>query len=705
MSKRRFFAVLMGKASPGFGFILVALLLAVSLGAAAETVAPDGELRDELHRYLTAQAERHWTTRKAAIAALKGLTDVAGRQRHIRTALTEAIGGFPEKTPLNARITGGFTREDYRVEHLVFESQPGFYVTANVYVPTKGTAPFPAVVGAAGHSATGKAIGTYQYAWIAMAKRGFLVIAFDPPGQGERSEYFDPVTGKSSIGIGTREHSMAGTQCLLTGTTFARYEVWDGIRAVDYLLTRKDVDPKRIAVAGNSGGGTQSAYLAVFEPRLSAAVISCYMTSWETLWIKPGPQDAEQNFPGFISRGLDFGDYMIAFAPKPIMMTTAIRDYFPIAGARTTYDEVKRVFEAADAGVRAGYFEYDDEHGWSKPRREAAYRWLTKWLQGKDDDGAEPPIQPEPEQNLNVTPTGQLATSLGGETVRSLNRKIAEKLFLQRRAASVGDPRKVADLIEQTLRVPPRKGAVAVKAVGSKVAAISGPAKLLLETEPGIHVPALVFAPGGGGKRSAVLYVNEGGKAADLAAVESLVAAGNVVLAFDPRGWGESAPGTRSGGYSSDWQLAQRAMLLDRPLTGMQVYDVLRVFDYAASHPRIDRTKISVRGAGSGGVIALFAAALEPRIEAVTSDGALASYMTLARADLHTGLIGLVVPGVLRQFDLQDAAAAVAPRRLTITSPRDATGKPMDTAAARLEYKRAINRYKDLNETGNLTID
>jgi hypothetical protein len=174
-----------------------ALLAALSLGKAADTVAPDGQLRDELHRYLTAQAERHWSSRKAKIAALKDPADVADRQKYVRTALTEAIGGFPRKTPLNAKITGGFTREDYRVEHLVFESQPGFYVTANVYVPTKGPAPFPAVVGVAGHSATGKALGTYQHAWIAVAKRGFLVIAFDPPGQGERSEYFDPQTPTS----------------------------------------------------------------------------------------------------------------------------------------------------------------------------------------------------------------------------------------------------------------------------------------------------------------------------------------------------------------------------------------------------------------------------------------------------------------------------------------------------------------------------
>lgn len=123
---------------------------------------------------------------------------------------------------------------------------------------------------------------------------------------------------------------MAGTQCLLTGTTYARWETWDGVRAFDYLLTRPDVDARRIAVAGNSGGGTQSAYLAVAEPRLASGVASCYLTSWEKLWAGPGPQDAEQNFPGFLKAGLDFPDFPIAFAPKPFLMTTAIQDFFPI---------------------------------------------------------------------------------------------------------------------------------------------------------------------------------------------------------------------------------------------------------------------------------------------------------------------------------------------------------------------------------------
>ena len=268
--------------------------------------------------YLTGIAKGQWEARAARVAAIRTPAEVRARQDYIRKTLLEEIGGLPGKTPLNARIRGTLDRGGYRIEKLIYESQPHYYVTANVYVPATGKPPFPAVLGTAGHSLDGKAYDGYQRVWISLAKRGILVLAYDPPGQGERLEYLDRATGKGLLGGGgTGEHTMAGAQCLLTGTNIARYFIWDGIRAFDYLLTRPDVDPQRIGVAGNSGGGTQSSYLAAFEPRLAAAAPSCYLTSWEKLWAGSGPQDAEQDFAGFLKDGLDFPDFLIAFAPKP----------------------------------------------------------------------------------------------------------------------------------------------------------------------------------------------------------------------------------------------------------------------------------------------------------------------------------------------------------------------------------------------------
>lgn len=353
----------------------------------------------------------------------------------LQERLVALMGGLPaEKTPLNARVTGGFAREGYRVEHVLFESLPGFRVTANLYIPSSGQAPFPAVLGTAGHSDVGKAADTYQSAWISLARRGYVVLAYDPPGQGERFEFVDKATGKSLLRPGVPEHIQAGMQCLLTGTTIARYFVWDGIRAFDYLLTRKEVDPKRIAVAGNSGGGTQAALLAAAEPRLAAVVSSCYMTSWSMLIEKPGPQDMEQVLPGFLAAGFDFIDYIRAFR-KPFLISSAIRDYFPIDGARRTFQLAK------SEGLPVEMVENDQQHGWTKELRQGAYRFLDKHLLKTDRDAAEGPIVIEKESALRVTPTGQLATSLGGETISSLNAARARQLHSNRRAASGGDLR------------------------------------------------------------------------------------------------------------------------------------------------------------------------------------------------------------------------------------------------------------------------
>lgn len=648
------------------------VLLTFSALQAQTTLDVTTGLDGMVDRYLTIVARERWEARAASVAALRTPAAVRERQAYIRKTMIEEIGGFPGKTPLKARVTGRLDRPGYTVEKVIYESQPRYYVTANLYVPKTGKPPYPAVLGTAGHSIDGKAADIYQHAWIGLAKRGFVVLAYDPPGQGERLEYIDRATGKSHMpGGGTGEHSMAGIQCLLTGTNIARYMSWDGIRGFDYLLTRAEVDPKRIAVAGNSGGGTQSSYLAVFEPRLAAAAPSCYITSWSKQWSAGGPQDAEQNFAGFLKDGMDFPDFLIAFAPKPIQMATAIRDFFPIDGARATYAEARRVFTALGAGDRVGYFEYDDTHGWSKPRREATYRWFMKWLYGREDDGAEPEIKIEPVKALQVTETGQVATSIAGaETVQSLNAALAERIY-PKRAAAAG--KNVAELVQARLAVPAKRGIPAwdrrgiVERQGYRIE------KIEIQPEPGITVPALAFVPAEGPVRKpAVLWLNPAGKAADAGeggAIEGVVRAGNIVFAVDARGWGESAPpAARGTGYSSAYQMAQRSFLTGRTLVGMQTGDVLRAFDYLNSRHDVDSGRIAVLGKGNGGVVALYAAALEPRMVKIGRQQAPSSYMEIVRAKMHQGITDIVVPGVLRDFDLPDVAASVLPRTLWTTA-------------------------------------
>ncbi|MBI5282579.1 MAG: acetylxylan esterase [Candidatus Solibacter usitatus] len=580
------------------------------------------------------------------LLALLLLSSLAPAQTpdQIRDRMAALIGGLPGNRPLlNPRVTSTFERPGYRVENVVFDSLPNFRVTANLYLPTQGPGPFPAVLGVAGHSNNGKASATYQHAWISLARRGYVVLAYDPPGQGERVEYFDPLLGRSRVGTGVNEHISAGLQCLLTGASIARYFIWDGIRAFDYLLTRKEVDPRRIAVAGNSGGGTQAALLAVFEPRLAAAVSSCYITRWRELMDGPGPQDAEQLIPGFLSSGLDFVDYIKAFAPRPFLITSAVRDFFPIAGARATFEAARQHYESIDAPGRVSFFEYDDTHGWSQPRRQAAYAFLDKHLKGIDAPAVEEPLVTEPESSLWVTPTGYLANTFGSETVFSLNAALAREIYPRRRAASIQDPNTLRALIRQRLAIPD------------------------------LHLAARTVAPG---PKPAILAA--GVPAADL---DDLRKAGFVVRSLD-------LPKYEAGrsGYSSAYQAAAREWLHGRSLLGIQVAEMTAALYELAADPQVHPARIAVWGKGNAGVTALLTAALQPGVAKVLAEGSVTSWFAITQAPLHEDTTALIVPGVLVDFDLPDLVRLIAPRPLWLADPRTPTGARVPPSIIRAEY-------------------
>ncbi len=324
--------------------LLAFLLLSLNVSAQNELlVLKDKWLEytdaaNSLYHHLSEQAYIMLKEREEKIAGLQTLSDWQERQELIKETLSDIVGPFPEKTPLNPRIVRTIDKGSYRVEHVIFESQPRFYVTSSLYLPgsLKKKNRNPVIIYCSGHSAEGYRNAVYQHVILNLVKKGFIVFAFDPVGQGERLEYYDVNEGKSVIGGPTSEHSYPGAQAFLTGSSQARYMIWDGIRAVDYLLTRKEVDPSRIGITGRSGGGTQSAYIAAFDNRIFAAAPENYLTNYTRLLQSIGPQDAEQNLFNLISRGLDHPDFLIIRAPKPALMITTTGDMFSIQGAMET---------------------------------------------------------------------------------------------------------------------------------------------------------------------------------------------------------------------------------------------------------------------------------------------------------------------------------------------------------------------------------
>lgn len=654
-----------------YGIWLLSLLL-TSLCAYAQDAASN-VYNLGFSRVLTERFEATRASRDRAIAALTDQAGVRTRQQRVRAEFARELGGLPnQKSPLNARVTGKLDRDGYSVEKVIFESLPGLRVTANLYLPKQGRGPFPAVLGTAGHTDLGKSYGLYQTVWVTLARRGVAVFAYDPPGQGERIEYLDPKTGKSKTGGPTREHSMTGMQCLLTGQSIARYFVWDGIRAFDYLLTRKDIDPKRIAVAGNSGGGTQAAYLGVAEPRLAAVVSSCYPTTWRELWAGPGPQDMEQVTPNWLRDGFDFGDFMLAAAPRFYLISSAVRDYFPIAGARQTYAEARNFYRILGYEDRINQVTADQEHGWSAPLREGAYAWLARAF-GMPDLAAEEHGTPKLDDaaTLAATPSGQLQTSIGSRTTRELNREYAATLRQRRQHQQQQTPLN-AQTVREALQMRSLSGVPRVEPQGTSTTGTVQVERLVLETEPGIRIPAVLYVPPGASKKPGAIFASSSGKenADGKQSALSLAQSGQLVLAVDPRGMGEAAPDSGKGGYDALYQLAARTWLLGESLTGMQVNDLLAAMRYLKTRPELAETAISLYGQGTAGPLVVFAAAVEPSsVKAVTTEHSLKSYDDLVNAEIYHGMENLIVPGLLTVLDLPELAPLIGPGKIRNVDP------------------------------------
>lgn len=633
------------------GLLLAAIGLTLGqapVPPAATPAAPTAE-RVAFDAWLDAQVARALDARAEAVARLTTADAVRARQQDVRAALAASIGTLPvSDAPLNATVTGTLRRDGYRIEKLHFESQPGYRVTALAYVPD-GPGPFPAVLGTAGHSDEGKAFSTYQHAWISLARRGFLVLAYDPAGQGERVEYLDERTGTSRVGVGVPEHIMTGQQLMLTGSSMAAWTVQDGRRAVDYLLTRRDVDPARIAVAGNSGGGTQAALLTAFEPRLAAAVVSCYTTSWRDLWRGAGPQDAEQILPGFLSRGLDFADFATAYAPHGYLVSAAVRDYFPIAGARAAYAELQKTYALIGAEERVAMVEHDAQHGWAKELREGAYRSLARWLSGPQAPEAEAPLTPDDPKELQVTPTGQLASSIGSRTTRALNYERAATLARTRGAASDAAIREIVQLESRP---------TSARIVGREPLPGGGAERVFVEVEPGVRLAGTLHRPSSQPARGVALVVDDRGTASSTA-VAALAREGHVVLALDVRGTGALAPLTGASGYSASYQFAARAWLLGTSVVAWQARDILAGLDVLRAEAPGAATRV-VYAHGQTAPAALFAAQVE-RPSRLVLDGGPSSYLDLAAADTYPDAALTIVPGVLTVTDLPELAARLEP--------------------------------------------
>jgi dienelactone hydrolase len=528
------------------------------------------------------------------------------------------------------------------------------------------------------------------------------VLCYDPIGQGERFQRLD-AQGKPVI-RGTTEHTMAGIGALLIGRQAASYRIWDGLRALDYLASRPEVDPARIGCTGNSGGGTLTAYLMALDDRITVAAPSCYITSLERLFATIGPQDAEQNITGQVAAGLEHADYITLRAPKPTLLTVGTRDFFDIQGSWDTFREVKLIYGRLGYGERVDLFESDEGHGFTRPRRIATARWMKRWLMKQDEAVDEPNFPIATDAELRCTQTGQVLSDFHGESVFDLNAERARELQATRDAEN--SKRSIEDFraeVKRRLGLGDRRIA-AVKP--HELAKIPGPdctiRKLTFAVEPGIIIPALDISSGPEDRQAAAVVKVGVDWKRDLvseAAIPELLRSSSRVVLVNPRGMGETDPGAgqerRGPSIGRDVKEAFLSIHLARPLLGQRVVDVLTVLEGLKEESGGD-TGFQVVGVGAAGPIVLHAALLDEKglIKQVVLERSLVSWSDVVARGISRNQLGHVVPGVLEAYDLPDLAARLAPRPLRIQTPVDAIGEPINQAEAERAYAACIKAYE-----------
>ena len=589
------------------------------------------------------------------------------RRSELRENLFDALGRFPEKDcDLEGRVLGGFQRDGYRLERVVFQTRPGVWMTANAYVPDR-PGKHAAILHVHGHWAGAKQDPVVQSRCIGCAKLGFFVLSVDAFGAGERG------IGKK---LGEYHGAMTAATLLPVGLPLAGLQVYENKRAVDYLLTRPEVDPQRIGITGASGGGNQTMYAGAIDDRLACVVPTCSVGTYQA-YLSAACCLCEL-VPGGL-RITEEGDILGLAANRGLMVTSATKDafQFSVGEARKSFsrlEAIARLFPAA----KVLHTIVESPHAYNQPMREAMYGWMTLYLKGEGDGLPipDPIMEPDDPELLRCFP----GTTRPDDfiTIPKFAAAEAERLASLRTIPSdrtSWESRRVHEknrLIELLGGLPD-----------------SSPLNLSFESNPAENFEDLTFEVEPGlisilrrdlsNRRMALVL--------DLDLGSSSAWSSEIARGLRNDGWSVVAPELRATGRFAvardkiqnavDHNSAEWAIWIGRPLVGQWVADIRRSLDALAERVGSLPTEIQIVGKGSSGTVALFAAALDERITRAKIVNSISGYATdQPYQDLR---LGVVVPGILRDFgDIPDVAALIAPRQLTIVGGTTGAGMALN---------------------------
>ena len=537
---------------------------------------------------------------------------------------------------------------------------------------------------------------------VGLVKLGYFVLAVDAFGAGERA--IEPARG-------TYHGAILGASTWPVGTPLLGLQIYDNMRAVDYLTIRPEVDSDKLAITGASGGGNQSMNAGAWDERFKAVIPVCSVGTYDA-YIGAACCVCEVLPSGLAIA--EEGDILALVAPRALMVINATRDghQFSVGEAEKSIARARPIFELCGAGDKLKHVVFDSGHDYSKPMREAMYGWLARWLRGEGDGSpiSEPEIKLEEVDALRCFPDNvrpKSFTLVPAFVHEQAKRKIEKLPRPDHRERWEADALMMKTRLEQrTFGGFPRSVAWKVEPAEKSEGQDTKEESFILYPEPGMPVPGVLMrGKAREGPLPTAVLIDPAGKDASIEGrlAHALVGAGWQVLAIDLRATGETALKSETVRDAVDHNSVEWSIWMGRPLLGQWCWDVMRAIDYLVTRDDVDARNLALVGSGAGGLAAICAGSLDDRVRSVAAFQTLSSFATPREFQGHR--MATFVPFILDIGDVPHVAALLAPRRLILARPVDAQSKPLEADAAAAAFHFTEYTYQWFNATSQLRID
>lgn len=626
---------------------------------------------------------------------------------HIRSSFHPLV--FNKSNPLNSRLVSQQDFAEYRIQNVLFESMPGWEVNGTVYLP-KEPGRYPGVVCPTGHSS--KTEISYQTSAQVFTRNGYIAISFDPPGCVGEIAYMN-------------DHFSNGLVGYLTGIWSNVHFVIDAIRCIDYFESREDIDiDAGITITGVSGGGCTSIYASILDERIKFLAPVCCLAEHESIHFTDLYTSCPEQFgPGFIEKGIDYVDLLAIQAPKPCLIVGGQQDeVFDYKSTKRLYGEIEEIYKLYEAENNLGlYIQEDSGHAYTVEMANKVVYWMNRIIKKQDIEPheiKEEDIQVQPAHLLKCNPSNAV-------NMFTINRDEGERLK-ESRAYPQG--RKNIEYLKQNTKEV--LGLEKEQEFSLNVSEEENPPirwahqlqKIDIEVKDGVHIPGLLykrvissFDRSDNKKRPAMLFIDEAGKWKGFHHGGYLARVGRfleredmksepLIFSIDVSGLGELEP--QPTAYDmAPWNDIERILTYlsiagGKPIMGLRVRDALCALEYLKNRQDIDRDRIIIAGKGIGAIVALHTALFAGKIQKLVLWEMLLSYQSMTQLFPFHWRESIIIPGILKYYDLQDIVAAVQSQEKLLINPLNAQKKVVSLNEVKKFYDSNVRVFTEMEEDG-----